>query len=353
MTGKTRFPPLFLVVFGVCMVSYSGPMVKGALQAGANPASIAMLRMLSAGGILALWGLRRGASPLSPPSAASPEARSAREAAGRGTQRKRESGPWVKPLAGLGRQPWLVGLAALFLAGHYLAWIFSLTGVSTFASVALVSTQPLFVALFSYLLFRETIPRRAVPGAVLALLGVLLIALAAGGPADGGSVVMGPGESESGFTIPAAAGPIGVSGSAIASGAALLGAALMAAHWLTARRVRAFLPARIYTPALYLSTGLILALSVPFLGGFRIPGPALPYMAGLVLGSTLLGHALFSSAIGNVSPGVISFALLGEPLGAMVFAMLFLGEFPPAWVLAGGAVTLLGLCLYLRQAASR
>jgi len=311
------------------MVSYSGPMVKGALQAGANPASIAMLRMLSAGGILALWGWAAAAVP------------SSREAAGKKEQPKREAGPGI--------QFWLVGLASLFLAGHYLAWIFSLTGVSTFASVALVSTQPLFVSLFGYLLFREVIPRRAVPGAALALLGALLIALAAAKSADGVIAAPGPVGTENMLASSAAAGPQGVSTPAAASAAALLGAALMAAHWLTARRVRAFLPARIYTPALYLATGLILALSVPFVGGFRMPAEALPYMAGLVLGSTLLGHALFSSVIGIVSPSVISFALLGEPLGAMLFAMLFLSEFPSLWVLAGGVVTLLGLCLYLTR----
>ena len=37
-----------LVVFAVCMVSYSGPMVKGALNEGASPISVALLRMLAA-----------------------------------------------------------------------------------------------------------------------------------------------------------------------------------------------------------------------------------------------------------------------------------------------------------------
>lgn len=36
-------------------------------------------------------------------------------------------------------------------------------------------------------------------------------------------------------------------------------------------------------------------------------------MAGLVIGSTLLGHAVFAYALSGVSANVISFALLGEP----------------------------------------
>ena len=43
-----KIPPMALVIFAVCMVSYSGPMIKGALNAGANPSSIAFLRMFSA-----------------------------------------------------------------------------------------------------------------------------------------------------------------------------------------------------------------------------------------------------------------------------------------------------------------
>jgi drug/metabolite transporter (DMT)-like permease len=44
---------------------------------------------------------------------------------------------------------------------------------------------------------------------------------------------------------------------------------------------------------------------------------------------------------------VVSFALLGEPVGAMVFSMFMFGEIPGALLLGGGLVTLLGLALYL------
>lgn len=81
-----------------------------------------------------------------------------------------------------------------------------------------------------------------------------------------------------------------------------------------------------------------------------MPLSALPYMAGLVIGSTLLGHAVFAYALSGVSANVISFALLGEPVGAMIFSMIFFGEVPtwaggpgrPAH--ADGACALSGLC---------
>ena len=57
---KRKPSAMALVAFAVCMVSYSGPMVKGALNAGASPLSVAFVRMLAAGLLLcgpaqALW----------------------------------------------------------------------------------------------------------------------------------------------------------------------------------------------------------------------------------------------------------------------------------------------------------
>ncbi len=296
-TQKSSRSALFLVIFGVCMVSYSGPMVKGALNAGASPASVALVRMLSAGLLLLPFELRVCV--------------------------KRRIPFAVGP-----RQWGWLALSALLLAGHYLTWITSLAGTSTFASVALVCTQPLFVALFSYILFHEVMPRSAVPGAGLALLGAGLIAIS-------GLLGDKPPEADSSME------------NLVSSLLALLGAVLMAGHWLVGRHIRSTLPAEIYTPVLYLLTAIILALVLPIMGGFSMPVEALPYMAGLVIGSTLLGHTLFSFALSQVSASVVSFALLGEPVGAMLFAMLFLGETPTPWVLAGGGLTLLGLCLYL------
>lgn len=128
---------------------------------------------------------------------------------------------------------------------------------------------------------------------------------------------------------------------------ALAGAVLMAAHWLAGRQIRQTLAAEVYTPVLYLITALLLALCLPLSGGFRMPLSALPYMAGLVIGSTLLGHAVFAYALSGVSANVISFALLGEPVGAMIFSMIFFGEVPTWPVALGGLLTLMGLALYL------
>ena len=113
-------PSYLLVLLGVAMVSYSGPLVKVGLNFGANPASIAMMRMaLSALILLPIMCIRR----------------------------KGQSEAPIRSLRRMTVKQWLWSLlASAFLALHYLTWMTSLDATSTFASVALVCTQPLFVA---------------------------------------------------------------------------------------------------------------------------------------------------------------------------------------------------------------
>ncbi len=289
-----------LVIFGVFMVSYSGPMVKGALLQDATPITIAFLRMLSAGLIMLPFSLRKKAG----------EAHSS-----------------LGQVLHASKRQLLFGvLAAVFLALHYYTWMTSMNSTSTFASVALVCTQPLFVAAFSGLLLHEPMQKAARPGALVALIGAIMIGV-------------------NSLT--------GLGGDIIGDLLALSGAVTMAGHWLCGRHARKSLPAMGYTVFVYLATALILALLIPFAGGFHLPGNAKWYLAGLVAGSTLMGHAVFTYALGSVSAHVVSFALLGEPVGAMLWALLMFDEKPSLLLLLGGAVVLLGLFLYLRAIAKK
>lgn len=292
-------PSYMLVLLGVAMVSYSGPLVKGALLSGANPVSVALLRMaFSALLLLPLMLLRRP-----------------------GRERP------IRALWYVSRRQWLWSLlASLLLALHYLSWMTSLDATSTFASVALVCTQPLFVAALSGLVLGERMPRRSRPGAAVALLGAVLIGL--------NSLA-------------------GLSGDFTGDLLALLGAACMAGHWLCSRYARRTTAALPFTFLLYAQTALILLLLSPLCGGIRLTPRALWFILGLAAGCTLLGHQLFTVALGKVPATVVSFALLGEPVGAMLWSMVMFGERPTALLLFGGGVTLAGLALYLWGSAER
>ena len=283
-----------LVLLGVVMVSYSGPLVKGGLLAGANPASMAFTRMLlSAALLLPLLCIRR---------------------------KNQQEAP-IRSLFRMTRKQWLWSLAAsAFLAFHYLTWMTSLDSTSTFASVALVCTQPLFVAAVSGIFLKEPMPRQARPGAVVALIGAALIGL-------------------NSLT--------GLSGDIVGDLLALLGAACMAGHWLCNRYARRTVEAEPFAFLLYAQTAVLLLVMMPFTGGFQMTGSSWLYALGLAAGCTLLGHMLFTIALGKVSATVVSFALLGEPVGAMLWSMAMFGEIPTTLLVIGGAVVLVGLTLYL------
>ena len=288
-------PSYLLVLLGVAMVSYSGPLVKVGLNFGANPASIAMMRMvLSALILLPIMCVKR-------------------------------KGQTEAPIVSLRRmtvKQWLWSLlASAFLALHYLTWMTSLDATSTFASVALVCTQPLFVAALSGIVLKEKMPRAAIPGALVAVVGALLIAANGLNSANAGD-------------LPGAL-------------LALAGAIMMAGHWLCNRYARRSSEALPFMLLLYSQTAILLALTLPFMGGFQMTWKALLAVAGLAVGCTLLGHSMFTLALGKVSATVVSFALLGEPVGAMIWGILFLNDVPERLVFIGGMVTVLGLVLYL------
>ena len=287
-------PSYLLVLLGVVMVSYSGPLVKLGLHYGANPATIAMMRMaLSAVILLPLLFVRRKGEKAAP----------------------------AQSLLKMTRGQWLWSVAAsVCLALHYLTWMTSLDETSTFASVALVCTQPLFVAALSGIVLKEKMPRDARPGALIAVVGALLIGM--------NSIA-------------------GMSGDIAGDLLALAGAIMMAGHWLCNRYARRTVDALPFMLLLYTQTALLLVLTLPFLGGFQMTWIALLAVAGLAVGCTLLGHSMFTLALGMVSATVVSFALLGEPVGAMLWSMVMFGEIPTPLLFIGGSVTIIGLVLYL------
>ena len=276
-----------LILLAVAGVSISGPMVKWSLACGASPVAIALGRMLLAAALMAV-----------------PAAR---------------SGQLAAVLRAPKRQFALVCAASLLLALHYTVWMTSLSFASTFVSTALVCTQPLFVAALSGVLLGEPVKREALPGAAVAIIGAVGIGLLSMG---------------------------GEQGSAFGDALALAGAAFMAGHWLCSRAARRNLPAMGYMALVYALTAVCLALIAPFAGGLTITTPSLGGIVVLAVVCTLGGHALMTFLLGYVSADVVSFALLGEPVGAALWALALFGEQVTAPVLISGLTVIAGLALY-------
>lgn len=230
-------------------------------------------------------------------------------------------------------------LAGLFLGLHFASWITSLEFTSVASSVVIVTTTPLWVALLSPLVLKERLKPGIWPGLLLAMVGGILVGLqqtctlAAGGLTCQGLDEMLQGRALLGNIL------------------ALFGAWLSASYLLVGRRVRPRLSLISYSFIVYGSAALLLILMVVFtrqpVSGFS---PAIyGYLVLLAVIPQLMGHSAFNWALRYVPATLVSLALLGEPIGTTILAMLFLKEAPAGGEILGGALILTGIYLASRQ----
>ncbi len=226
---------------------------------------------------------------------------------------------------GLTRGEWLLlGLSAAALAAHFGFWVASLQRTSVVASVALVTMQPLFVAAGGWAFLGERPRRRTLAGIAVATAGALLLVLPHAG--DRGTL----------------------EGDAFA----LIGGVMSGCYLLAGRGARRRLSTAAYTGAVYPATALLL-LAALLVSGTPLTGhPREAYvaMALLALIPQLVGHNALNWALGSLPAAVVAIAILGEPIGAAIIAVLLLDEVPRAIEVAGGAVVLVGVYLALRDA---
>jgi len=188
--------------------------------------------------------------------------------------------------------------AGAFLAAHFAFWIESLRLTSVASSVALVCTNPLFVGLFSWALGER--PGRILwVGILLSVLGSFLIAwgdFALGGPALWGDLL------------------------------ALLGAMAASAYLLVGRRARGQVPLLSYASLAYLVAGLLLLGVTGAWGRPLPPGADWPWLVLLALIPQAVGHTTVNWALRRLPPSAVAVAILGEPVGATLWAFLLFGE---------------------------
>jgi drug/metabolite transporter (DMT)-like permease len=72
-------------------------------------------------------------------------------------------------------------------------------------------------------------------------------------------------------------------------------------------------------------------------------------LLALAVGPQLLGHTSFNYGLRFLSASYISVALLGEPIGSTILAMILLKETPAPLEIIGGGIILLGIFLASRS----
>jgi drug/metabolite transporter (DMT)-like permease len=224
-------------------------------------------------------------------------------------------------------------LSGLFLALHFASWITSLEFTSVASSVVLVTTTPLWVALLSPLVLKEHLRKSVVIGLVISMCGSLVVGisnacrLSAGGfvceAVDfGGQVMLG-------------------------NFLALFGAWMAAGYMLMGRQLRKKMGTISYTALVYGVATIVLLILVLFRREpvFSYPGQTYIWLLALGIIPQLLGHSLFNWALKYVSAAYVSLTLLGEPIGTIILAMIFLKESPTILEIVGAILIFIGIVI--------
>lgn len=281
--------PYLVLAVGVLIASTSSILITGAITIGVPPLTIAAGRIALAALILTpiAWG------------------RSGRE------------------IRQISRRDLILALAAgAFLSAHFATWISSLAYTSVASSTALVTTNPIWVALATWLIFRERLGLGTWLGVMLTVGGSLLIGLSDSGGGGGSAPLLGD--------LLALAGAITVSG-----------------YFLIGRKLRARVALLPYIWLVYSASavGLLVIMALSGQSLLGLPPAGYLLILGLALGPQLLGHTAFNWAIKYLSPTLVTVAILGEPIGSAALALAIFQQPLQPLQLLGGAVLLVGIAV--------
>ncbi len=227
-------------------------------------------------------------------------------------------------------------LSGLFLSIHFTAWITSLEYTSVASSVVLVTTTPLWVALFSPIFLKEKNNITIWIGLFFAILGSSLVALS--------------NQCSFSLTNLIQCESVGLSfdrNTLSGNFLALLGAWMAAGYMMVGRKVRSTLPLIKYIFFVYLFSAIFLLFIVIISGEKFVGYSNQAYLWMLLLGliPQLLGHSIFNWALGHLPAAFVSLALIGEPIGTILLAYFFLQETPNNLEYLGGLLILIGIFL--------
>jgi drug/metabolite transporter (DMT)-like permease len=213
-------------------------------------------------------------------------------------------------------------VAGLFLAAHFAAWLPSLSMTSVAASIALVTTTPIWTALVARI-SGVRLPAAVWWGLVLAVVGVVLI-----------------------VGVDVTVSKEALTGDALA----LLGAICAGGYVLAGARARQRLAVSAYAVVCYSVCAVVIAASAFVVQISLVDFGAREWwlIAAITVAAQLFGHTLLNLVLSTVGPTVVSLAVLLEVPGALIFALVLLGQVPPLLALPGVALVVAGVALVVR-----
>ena len=214
--------------------------------------------------------------------------------------------------------------AGICLALHFSTWITSLSFTSIAASTTLVTTNPVWVALISWIWYGIKPHKLTIIGIAITLVGSLLIV---SGDTGGTEVSTNP---------------------LLGNFLALVGAWMASLYLILGREAQTRgLSTGSYVTIVY-STAAVILLPLPSLFGtsyFGYPSKVYLYVLLMAILSQVIGHTSFNWAVRWISPTLVTLAILLEPLGSSLMGFAIFGEIPHNLVLLGAGVVLMGVAL--------
>lgn len=215
-------------------------------------------------------------------------------------------------------------LAGFLLGWHFYFWVASLDLTTISASVVLVTTQPVFVAIWARMLLKERIGARGIIAIILAITGSTLIA-----------------GFDFGFKKEYLWGDL----------LALAGAVMAGTYLFIGRVVRPTVSTFPYVFVVYgvsaLTLGLILGVTDNLFAVYS--GHDYFYFVLLAIIPTLIGHSLYNYTLRHVAAHKVGISIIGEPIFATIWGILIFMEMPRMTTIVGGMIIILSLILVFSQ----
>ena len=215
-------------------------------------------------------------------------------------------------------------ISGFLLGWHFYFWIASLNYTSIASSVVLVTTQPVFVAIFSAIFLKEKTGVRGIIAITMAIIGSALIA---------------------GFDFELQKDYLW--GDLLA----LAGAIMAGSYLFLGRMIRPQVGVFPYIFTVYGVSAATLGLLLLATGHFFETYESINYLYFflLAIGPTLIGHSLYNYSLKHIKAHKVGLSIVGEPVLASIWAIFIFHEYPSVGTLVGGALILAGLVLVFSE----
>ena len=219
----------------------------------------------------------------------------------------------------------LLILAGLSLGAHFWFWTESLKHTSIIISVVLVTLHPIFVGFGAYCFLKEPFSRSLVFGAVIALLGTLIM---------------------TGMDI-------SLQNSLWGNFLALIGGIFFSIFLVVSRAMRKEISTFTYSAIVYGLATLFVGFGFIFSDVQFVTVSPSTYWAliGIVVLPQLIGHTTINWTLGIFPAAIVGIAIVCEPIGASLLAVILLDEIPTLFEMIGALIIVSGVYIAIRNRA--